>query len=250
MLRNDSYWPYAGGFHAAALMIAAASVFALGQPAEAQRVSPEILAKERSDPAAGEPVIINRKAAKPATSRTAKDDSDKRVAGTKPNAPDPYAPIKLKPLPEKAPSDHTAPKSEAQREAASSARKPGWDGGNRVSRFAPPEPVTPPPPLPQFNRDQRTAAAPPHSVPETRRQTDRETERDRVAPRDRFESEVAPRRWASRDDRDFDYESRRYDGGAVRRSRQAERPWRLCRQWAIRCDDGYEQACRAWQRRC
>lgn len=96
-------------------------LFGMLAPVTAQKRSPEIRAQEEKDPAAGEVVIINPSELK------------KRKA----KAPNPYAPIKLKPLP--------AAKPKATRNADNAPKKVP---ARRIVRKAKPK-TFPIPPLPQ-----------------------------------------------------------------------------------------------------
>jgi hypothetical protein len=199
----------------------------------AAETPPEIRQAERNDPAAGEIVIINRKADKkaPAASTSqeasapnaakAKAGSDKRAA-----APDPYAPgPKAQPL-EAAPKK-LAPKqstTSAEQKSASPPRakaqtKAAANSPTRADRAANPDTTkrinTPARVNGDTRREQAAAPLPPppavNDSPRTARARDgRETRRDwsrRQAPASpparRFERDDAddsgPRRWADRD---------------------------------------------------
>jgi hypothetical protein len=172
----------------------------------AQTSSPEIAAKERSDPASGDVVVINRK---------------KR----KSSAPNPYAPIKLKPLPEKWPN--------AEKSVKKVAPKPEIRQPVTASRIGRP----PTPPLPVLNTERRSASARLRQFPQAGL---------RQAP-DQIDQAPPPRRAVRRPARQ---RSTRRTRDRRRYSYQRRRPWRQCRRLARRCDSGFEGSCYIWQRRC
>lgn len=196
----------------------------------AQASSPEIIAKERKDPAAGEVVIINRK---------------KR----KGDAPDPYAPIKLKPLPEKwseKSKEPQQPAKEAVKKPTKERRTNAQAAGTVKPEPKAPEPVEAArseptlatPPLPTLNTQQRTASARLRQFPLAGLST---------APR-QIEQQRQPRRRIGPTARDR-AEWRRYRDRR-RYSSNRRRPWRQCRQLARRCNAGFEGSCIIWERRC
>lgn len=216
----------------AAATLSIATLAAL--PASAQTSTPEIVEKERSDPAAGEVVIINPRKSKSA-------------------APDPYAPIARQPLPAVGAAKKSAPENETAGAAP-----------------IPPAP-TPAPPrtglantdqardrLQQFPQAPLTAARETGESDQSDRQSDGEPESDRRAAvgRDNHEREVRrqeddrrQRRLARRDHN----QSGRYqraDPEVQYRRPFGERPWQLCRQLAWRCENGFDRACNRWQRNC
>lgn len=207
--------------HCVGIVGLVATLFAAVPVVLAQTSPPEIIAKERKDPAAGEVVIINRK---------------KRKDG----APDPYAPIKLKPLPDNI--------SERADEARQTGKKNGTN--NQVTKEAAAKPRVPKPvkaartespltpPLPTLNTEQRTASARLGQFPQAGLSP---------APRRRVEEQRQPprrARWSARERREW----RRYRDR--RRFSNRERPWRHCRRLARRCSAGFEGSCIIWERRC
>lgn len=278
------------GSHAARVLAALAfALFAVG-PASAQKVPPEIKAKERSDPAAGEVIIIN----------------PDRLRERKANPPDPYAPIKLNPLPakpetaapqraaiptpaakpplppqpvrEQARRSLTAPSEQEQDQARTSeietdrdalpplppkARRTGTATASREADA---------PPLPAVNPAVRNDIArlrqfPPHNAPRldpytprasvAPNRTDRDDAEDlraaaerREALRRRADERRREARLRDRGDEWRDRVRRDADRYYARRRIEARRPWRVCRRLAFACEDGYAGACERWRRRC
>jgi hypothetical protein len=259
----------------APLLIAlACAVTAVSPAAFAQKRSPEIKAEEESDPAAGEVVIINP--------RTIKKRQRKA-------APNPYEPIKLKPLPDvRKPSQKAAapPPKKVSRKTNSRppvSRKPASRApASRKPRVEPPVTgtlarATPPkealPPLPKFNKtppQQRARlrqfpqaplvkekqSTPPRSRSQTARLNNEEQRlkrkqkaADRRAAR---ESERLDRQRTRNRQFDRRFAGRDYEyRRRFRRDRRwRNRPWRYCRRMAWNCRDGDDEACFLWQRRC
>jgi hypothetical protein len=236
----------AGAFKASAAIGIAAGALAVSNPpnlVSAAETPPEIRQAERKDPAAGKIVIINRKdkanAATP-TARARKSAKEKPTDDAKrAAAPDPYAPSRRE-LGRK-PAAQTAP----------AAAKPT---------------ATPPPEI-------NTAPRPANIGRDTDLETRRTVERTRAQlPSRRFDDaddDVRTRRGTRRERNDGLYPppgyrprwrgDRRYAGPVRRwrddddwslRYRRIRRPWRICRQLAWRCRDGFERACWRWEHQC
>ena len=126
-------------------------------PAAAQTRPPEIKEKERSDPAAGEVVIIN-----PRNSATP--------------APDPYAPIKMRPL-----TDEEARAAEAKAERRG-VKDPGKETAETVAKPSQRQAVTAAPALPPLPSRSRAVApsAPPAPDDRVTRNDSGPTTRDRL----------------------------------------------------------------------
>lgn len=192
------------------LAVAAGAALALtGSGVHAQKASPEILAKERNDPAIGETVIINRRKPKSGSVTEA--------------APNPYAPA-------------AKPKPEANDTAKEKTRD------SRLGRFASPAPSRQPepeqraelPPLPEINRDVASVAR-----PALRPRNDNDADGGDHSPR--RSARRGADYWRNDDDRrDYGYVARR---SRARPWRQCQRlAWRCedgferaCIRWQRRC---------------
>ena len=180
-------------------------------PVAAQTSSPEIAAKERSDPASGDVVVINRKKGKG-------------------SAPNPYAPIKLKPLPEKWPN---AQKPAIEKPLKKAAPKPEL----RQSATAALRTERPPtPPLPALNTERRIVSPRLSQFPQT----------GLLRAPEQIDEAPPPRRVTRRPVRERTV--RRYRDR--RRFSRRNRPRHQCRRLARRCSSGFEGSCYVWQRRC
>jgi hypothetical protein len=209
------------------------STDAIFSTAGAQKSSPDIIAKERRDPAAGDVVIINRR-------------KDKNAA------PNPYAP--------KSSQSEAAQRKPEQAKPKSKSKLRDDDGSRTARRSASPPSSQPEltPPLPGFNRSTPPRTARLQQFPQAG-----------LAPRQREMDEAArrapaPRRQqgrpAWRDDDDWrdgarerwrdDWQDQRRYRGRSRRQAFRGRSWRQCRRLAWRCEDGFEGACYVWERRC
>lgn len=209
-------------------LVAAMPLVQAPPAARAADPTAEIRAKERSDPAAGEIIILNRKKVmtdKPGPAE--EDEADTRAKNKA--APDPYAPRRP--------------------EARTVETPPERPAGRTTSVIPDAAPLPPPPSLNRQARprqwartgDNRGAIAreqvrrPPTVFEEERgRRGDYRADRWREAPREWDRGPRYPRDWREAPARTF----------------ADRRPWRACRRLARLCEDGFERACWSWQRRC
>ncbi|MBU2532573.1 MAG: hypothetical protein KKB37_07525 [Alphaproteobacteria bacterium] len=230
------------------------SILVAAGPVHAQTSSPEIIAKERRDPAAGEVVIINpgKPDGKPAASAKPRvSNGNDTATGRKADAADPYAPIKRNSLPKNYKSRSAASEPAAgpvpqSKPAVRQAPATPPDRSEAGTRRAAEEPAAgTPPPLPGVNMD---AAARQRYLTRAPRADEGDADRS-------IASRSGPAQW----DQDAWDRDRRYRRRADVPSRpyvgereivRERRPWRLCRRWAWRCEDGFEDACYRWQRNC
>jgi hypothetical protein len=229
----------------------------------------DIRAKERSDPAAGQIIVINRKKAsteKPASTAAAIDG---------PAAPDPYAT-----RPPARDSRAEKPRTLASERTAGPAARPARQGpqggaGETVreptsrgtaatrdgalpreaarssERDIATSPAAEPPPLPDLNHAMRPRRL--------ARQSDERDETYDAARRQRLDTWERKRGYGRRAEPWYDappywarpryrpYPSYRE---AAPRDFADGRPWRVCRRFARRCEDGFERACWRWQQQC
>jgi len=208
----------------ASLALVAAT--AVAGPLAAQKASPQIIAEERRDPAAGEVVIINRKKV------------------TKRDPPDPYSSTKSKPLPGRLAKPKQATKPQAKKQAAQRIKRSDRPKVVRAASAPPPAAYASLPPLPILNRDTRSPSQ--SHLRQYARVRSTETE-----PHIRAQPSVP----GSGDLRRSPRRERRYVRGYHepefrRRFTPRQRPWRWCRRLAWRCENGSEGACFNWRRRC
>ncbi len=238
---------------ALALAVSAPGLGLAAPAAVAQNASPEIRAKERRDPAAGEVVIINRKdrqgtaTKKPAEKKKRAGKTGSSQTATGRSAPDPYAPIELKPLPK----DDPRLGRNADNEPASTA-----DNAEPATRRAVTAPRPQPPPVPAARRrppasisDQaRLRAFTPNQLvvppPPTAVERSSAFRRERAEAEKQLRERAERGRLAARRAEEQSADEVRY------RRRPRFRPWRRCRRLAWRCEDGFRRACMRWRRVC